>query len=118
LRLIAFRDGQILQRYTHSVGVCLISGILFRYHTEPEVPLIRTLPIRLLLWTILGSALLFASPGLSTSITSLSSGAISLTNQVAFVQKPQVAGVECGELSGFVVRASLQEMVGSPGSKR
>ena len=40
--------------------VCLISGILFRYHTNPEAPLTRTLPIRLLLWTILGSALLFA----------------------------------------------------------
>lgn len=40
--------------------VCLISGILFRYHTKPEVPLTRTLPVRLLLWTILGSALLFA----------------------------------------------------------
>jgi hypothetical protein len=34
--------------------VCLISGILFRNHTNPEAPLTRTLPVRLLLWTILG----------------------------------------------------------------
>lgn len=40
--------------------VCLISGILFRYHTHPEVPLTRTLPVRLFLWTLFGAAVLFA----------------------------------------------------------
>lgn len=40
--------------------VCLISGILFRYRTRPEVPLSRTLPVRLFLWTLVGVTLLFA----------------------------------------------------------
>ena len=37
----------------------LISGMLFRYHARPEVPLTRTLPVRLFLWTLFGGALLF-----------------------------------------------------------
>jgi hypothetical protein len=62
--------------------ICLISGLLFRYeaqpdgHSEPgarsighrnprgkvqqEIPLTRTLPVRLLFWTLMGAALLFA----------------------------------------------------------
>ncbi len=40
--------------------VCLISGLLFRYRAQPEVPLTRTLPVRLLLWTLFGAVLLFA----------------------------------------------------------
>ena len=40
--------------------ICLISGILFRYQTHPDVPLRRTLPVRLFLWTFLGAASLFA----------------------------------------------------------
>ncbi len=40
--------------------VCLISGLLFRYRARPEVPLTRTLPVRLLLWTLFGAVLLFA----------------------------------------------------------
>jgi hypothetical protein len=40
--------------------VCLLSGTLFRYHTHPQVPLSRTLPVRLFLWTLLGAAFLFA----------------------------------------------------------
>jgi hypothetical protein len=39
--------------------VCLVSGLLFRHSTNPEVPLLRTLPVRLLLWTLLGLAVLF-----------------------------------------------------------
>ena len=39
--------------------ICLISGMLFRYRTQPEIPLTRTLPVRLFLWTLLGAALLF-----------------------------------------------------------
>jgi hypothetical protein len=40
--------------------VCLASGLLFRYSTVPQVPLTRTLPVRLFLWTLFGAALLFA----------------------------------------------------------
>jgi hypothetical protein len=40
--------------------VCFASGILFRHSTDPEVPLTRTLPVRLFLWTLLGISLLFA----------------------------------------------------------
>lgn len=40
--------------------MCLASGLLFRYSTNPEVPLIRTLPVRLFFWSLLGVALLFA----------------------------------------------------------
>lgn len=39
--------------------VCFASGILFRSSTNPEVPLMRTLPVRLFFWTLLGLALLF-----------------------------------------------------------
>jgi hypothetical protein len=39
--------------------ICLISGILFRYNAAPQVSLTRTLPVRLLLWTLFGAALLF-----------------------------------------------------------
>jgi hypothetical protein len=49
-----------LARIGLAVCVCLISGILFRYQTRPEIPLIRTLPVRLLLCTLLGAAVLFA----------------------------------------------------------
>jgi hypothetical protein len=40
--------------------VCFASGLLFRYSTEPEVPLTRTLPVRVFLWTLLGVSVLFA----------------------------------------------------------
>jgi hypothetical protein len=40
--------------------VCLASGMLFRYSAVPEVPLTRTLPVRLFVWTLVGAALLFA----------------------------------------------------------
>lgn len=43
-----------------AVCVCLISGMLFRYDAAPQVSLTRTLPVRLLLWTLCGAALLFA----------------------------------------------------------
>jgi len=36
--------------------VCLASGILFRESQVPEVPLMRTLPVRLFLWTLLGAS--------------------------------------------------------------
>lgn len=39
--------------------VCLASGMLFRHQTEPASPLVRTLPVRLFLWTLFGCALLF-----------------------------------------------------------
>jgi hypothetical protein len=40
--------------------VCLASGFLFRHETEPASPLVRTLPVRLFLWTLFGCTLLFA----------------------------------------------------------
>jgi len=40
--------------------MCLISGILFRYHARPEISLARTLPVRLLLWTLAAAVVLFA----------------------------------------------------------
>jgi len=40
--------------------VCFASGMLFRYSKVPEVPLTRTLPVRLFLWTLFGASLLFA----------------------------------------------------------
>lgn len=49
-----------LARIGLAACVCLISGILFRFHSRPEVPLRRTLPVRLFLWTLLGAVLLFA----------------------------------------------------------
>lgn len=39
--------------------VCFASGILFRSSTNPQVRLMRTLPVRLFFWTVVGSALLF-----------------------------------------------------------
>ena len=39
--------------------VCFASGLLFRYSSKPEVPLSRTLPVRLFFWTIFGVAILF-----------------------------------------------------------
>lgn len=41
--------------------VCFASGLLFSYATKPEVPLTRTLPVRLFLWALPGLALLFAT---------------------------------------------------------
>lgn len=38
--------------------VCLISGLLFHF-SEPQVPLVRTLPVRLFLWAMSGFTLLF-----------------------------------------------------------
>jgi hypothetical protein len=42
-----------------SACVCLISGILFRHHARPAVSLTKTLPVRLFVWTLFGSILLF-----------------------------------------------------------
>jgi hypothetical protein len=39
--------------------VCLISGSLFHF-SQPQVPLARTLPVRLFLWALSGFSLLFA----------------------------------------------------------
>lgn len=49
-----------LLRVGFAACVCLASGLLFRYATEPQVPLTRTLPVRLFLWAVLGIATLFA----------------------------------------------------------
>ena len=42
-----------------AAGVCLISGILVHF-SQPQVPLERTLPVRLFLWAFSGFSLLFA----------------------------------------------------------
>ena len=39
--------------------VCLISGVLFHL-SQPQVPLARTLPVRVFVWAISGYSLLFA----------------------------------------------------------
>lgn len=39
--------------------VCLISGVLFHF-SQPQVPLARTLPVRVFVWAISGFSLLFA----------------------------------------------------------
>jgi len=46
-------------RIAFAACVCFASGILFRHSTDPAVPLTRTLPVRLFLWTLLGISLLF-----------------------------------------------------------
>ena len=39
--------------------VCFASGLMFRSGERAEVPLMRTLPVRLFLWSLAGMALLF-----------------------------------------------------------
>jgi len=39
--------------------VCLLSGLLFHF-SQPQVPLARTLPVRLFLWAVSGFSLFFA----------------------------------------------------------
>jgi hypothetical protein len=39
--------------------VCFASGMLFRRSADPAVPLMRTLPVRLFLWALLGITILF-----------------------------------------------------------
>lgn len=48
-----------LARIVFAGCVCLISGLLFHF-SEPQVPLVRTLPVRLFLWALSGFALFFA----------------------------------------------------------
>jgi hypothetical protein len=43
-----------------AICVCFASGILF-HQSDPGVPVTRTLPVRLLIWTLLGATLLFAT---------------------------------------------------------
>jgi hypothetical protein len=39
--------------------ISLASGLAFRYSTYPKVHLLKTLPVRLFLWTLFGAMLLF-----------------------------------------------------------
>lgn len=41
--------------------VCFASGLLFHHSTDPEVPLRKTLPVRMFFWTLFGVAVLFAA---------------------------------------------------------
>jgi hypothetical protein len=47
-----------LARIGFAGSVCLISGALFHF-SQPQVPLARTLPVRLFVWTLSGLSLLF-----------------------------------------------------------
>jgi hypothetical protein len=47
-----------LARIAFAGCVCLISGLLFHF-SQPQVPLARTLPVRLFLWALSGFSLLF-----------------------------------------------------------
>jgi hypothetical protein len=49
-----------LARIGLSGCVCFASGMLFRFSTHPDVPLTRTLPVQLFIWTLFGVSLLFA----------------------------------------------------------
>jgi hypothetical protein len=52
-----------LARVGFAACVCFASGILFswpsRARTEPEEPLLSTLPVRLFFWALVGMAILF-----------------------------------------------------------
>ncbi|MGB7439229.1 MAG: hypothetical protein WBR26_14295 [Candidatus Acidiferrum sp.] len=39
--------------------ICAFSGVLFRVHSHPAVPLSRTLPVVLFLWTLTAFLILF-----------------------------------------------------------
>ena len=47
-----------LARIAFAGCVCLISALLFHF-SQPQVPLARTLPVRLFLWALSGFSLLF-----------------------------------------------------------
>jgi hypothetical protein len=49
-----------LSRIGLAACVCVASGLIFRESKVPDVPLVRTLPVRLFLWTLLGASVLFA----------------------------------------------------------
>jgi hypothetical protein len=49
-----------ISRIALSACVCFASGLLFRHSTNPEVPLSRTLPVRLFFSTLFGITVLFA----------------------------------------------------------
>ena len=40
--------------------IAFASGLLFRNSTDPAVPLRKTLPVRVLLWALVGNLVLFA----------------------------------------------------------
>ncbi len=48
-----------IARIVVAACVSCASGMLFRYESSPPVPLLRTLPVRLLLWTVAGVVVLF-----------------------------------------------------------
>ena len=48
-----------LARISLAACICLISGMLFHI-SQPQVPLARTLPVRLFLWALSGFSVLFA----------------------------------------------------------
>ena len=48
-----------IARIVVAACVSCASGMLFRYESSPPVPLLRTLPVRLFLWTLVGVVVLF-----------------------------------------------------------
>jgi len=49
-----------ITRVVVAACICAASGMLFRIESFPAVPLSRTLPVRLFLWTLFGVSILFA----------------------------------------------------------
>jgi hypothetical protein len=49
-----------ITRIVLAACVCFTSGLLFSHATHPAVPLSRTLPVRLFLWTLSAFIALFA----------------------------------------------------------
>jgi hypothetical protein len=48
-----------LIRVVLAACISVASGMLFRLDTHPVIPLSRTLPVRIFLWTLLGVSVLF-----------------------------------------------------------
>jgi hypothetical protein len=48
-----------ISRVVLAACVSAASGLLFRHETNPVIPLSRTLPMRIFLWTLFGVAVLF-----------------------------------------------------------
>jgi hypothetical protein len=48
-----------IARVVLAAGVCFSSGLLFQFNTHPNVPISRTLPVRIFLWTLSAVIVLF-----------------------------------------------------------
>jgi hypothetical protein len=48
-----------ITRVVLAACVCFASGVLFHLKTHPNIPISRTLPVRIFLWTLAGVIVLF-----------------------------------------------------------